>query len=334
MHHRVFSCNAMADCRAKLVSKIAKDRAAEAGTGSLLCNRAIPVLPHWLPVRRLRDDPGARWEYPDGSIKPEDGDTFRIGEGDIYTDGSCYHSADKRCAHAGWAAVQVTGEGAWVRALYGCVPGAFGQSAVVAEHIAVLYAAANAQGDIVVKSDNSAVVDGFKSGYAKVAAAGKPQAGIWRELKMGGHLAKVQAILKVKAHRDIGDAASEADRVDILGNDSADTFAKKGASLHSAGWAATAVQDLQREVVRQGRVVIAIGNVLAQWPSARELWKRQPQDDTASAEVQDSEHLDLVPRAIVGPDDLWGAESGGQDQWEDEESACHDLWGDEGLCLG
>ena len=117
--------------------------------------------------------------------------------------------------------------------------------------------------------------------------------------------------------------------MDIQGNDHADTFAKKGAGLHTANWAASAVQDLQVEVVRQAKVILAIGNVLAQWPSARQLWKQGQWTEGEDLGDSSSNHPGRVPRALWGEADAEPTVS--QDPWEDEEQACAGIWGVIGL---
>ena len=327
VYHRVFECPCKAEERKKLVTPRVAARARERGEKSLLLNRGIAVLPSGLPARPLEKVPLAQWEYPDGTSRPEFEDAFRAEDGHVYTDGSCFYSSCKDLAHAGWAAVQIDSEGQWTKALYGCVPDAFSQAAVVAEHVAVVFVAGNAADALELKCDCAAVVNGFAPGYKHAAGPERPQAGFWREVKTRGQWPNLQSISKVKAHLALADASTHAELLDIQGNDKADFFAKKGAQLHSSKWSACAIDDYKREVSTQVQAIRAVGNMLATYPSAKLLW---PPAETPSS-------LD-----VAGNDECWqplqpelslDSEHAQQPDWEGEELAALELFGDDALAM-
>ena len=115
--------------------------------------------------------------------------------------------------------------GKLIKALIGCVPCGHQQSAVIAEHTAVVWASANVvEGDaITIISDCEAVVDSFRRGYKWAGDARRPQAGYWRTIKQSGCWHYVTAILKVKAHREEAEAvdAEEKARAAALIKDAA-----------------------------------------------------------------------------------------------------------------
>ena len=178
-------------------------------------------------------------------------------------------------AHAGWACVQLYTDGTMRKALRGCVPATHQQSAVTAEHCAILWAAANTWEDAVqVYSDCSAVVTNHRQGYRVAGRASKQQAGFWREIKHSGKWDQISSILKVKAHREAQEAVDAHDLLLIKGNGFADEHAKSGAMLHSNSWPATAIRDRLREEGLQVRLIGAMGQMLASCGPAGKLWAK------------------------------------------------------------
>ena len=108
---------------------------------------------------------------------------FEERHGDIYCDGSCFFPTHPKLAAAGWACVQVDCEGNLIKALYGCVPAHIEQSAVNAEHCALVCAASAIESTATIACDCAAVVDGWRCGYTgrKLAVGGKlTTMGTWR----------------------------------------------------------------------------------------------------------------------------------------------------------
>eukprot|EP00973_Karenia_brevis_P038002 5239915-Karenia_brevis.AAC.1 len=173
-----------------------------------------------------RETAGPRWKIAGQPIQEdEDASKFNAADGPVYIDGSCLHPSHPWLAAAGWACVQVDGEGNLVKARYGCVPAGFQQSAVNAEHTAMVYAACNVSGSTSLICDCSAVVDGWKMGYKRASHHDRIQAGFWREVKMAGAMGNIAAIVKIKAHRQVTEAMTGDERRAIMGNAMADTYA-------------------------------------------------------------------------------------------------------------
>eukprot|EP00973_Karenia_brevis_P051391 7137660-Karenia_brevis.AAC.1 len=157
VHHRVFHCPMLEEARGKAFDKQILEQALAMDPKSMLLN--LGVCTSQYANLQLLPTADAAWYYPGGVTKPEADDTFKLADGPVYCDGSCQLPSHPFLAHAGWAGVQIGLDGCLIRALCGAVPGFVSQSAVNAEHIAVLFVAANIDDEVALplKVDCAAV---------------------------------------------------------------------------------------------------------------------------------------------------------------------------------
>eukprot|EP00973_Karenia_brevis_P054593 7587631-Karenia_brevis.AAC.1 len=233
--HRCWECQALREQRAQICPERVVTEARREGQGSCLYSMGIPVSQVHDII--LQSTTCARWRLADGQELGEHEVQFTRDQGPVFCDGSCYMPTHAVAAHAGWACVQIDATGAIVKVLYGCLPQSHDQTAVNAEHAALLHAGANAAEPIECILDCQAVICNYTSGYREAAAANKAQAGYWRELKRAKGWEKIASITKIQAHQDADEAQlSEEDRHRVRGNNAADEWAKAGAKIHAGQW--------------------------------------------------------------------------------------------------
>ena len=163
-------------------------------------------------------------------------DKFEGGDGEVFTDGCCFHPTNPLLARAGFSAVQMRQDGSVHKAVYGCVPAAFPQTSLAGEYSALTVAYDLSRGiDVVV--DCADLIRTFAMGIPRALRAAGPHACSWKFIarRNPDWGSCVHSVVKVKAHRalaDVRDSPGEFAR--WLGNGEADRLAKLGAGLHEA----------------------------------------------------------------------------------------------------
>ena len=164
----------------------------------------------------------------------EDGNEFKPENGYIFGDGSCYSPTNRMLSRAGWAFVQVDGEGNILKAIYGCVPAAIVQTSLAAEHFAFWAAFENARSCVYV-GDCLHVLSCFNDGFKAILTGPSPHAdfcksALSRTVDVGSRFTSVK---KIKAHKTLTQTIEAGESVaDFHGNAQADALAKEGAAMH------------------------------------------------------------------------------------------------------
>ena len=129
--------------------------------------------------------------------------------------------------------VQLDSENQIAKAIYGCLPDNMPQTSLAAECAAFFAFISYAPRGTYV-GDCEEVLSRFNSPLADALASDNAHACTWKACLMkGGHAFKRhKGVVKVKAHRSIDSAQGQADIRRLMGNDAADSLAKRGALLH------------------------------------------------------------------------------------------------------
>ncbi len=277
-HHRIWVCSSVEALRDRYTTEEMRAGAAAAPRNDPRWTRGILPVPS-LAVPPPRRDFGEEWYFSPGV--PEE----KYFDGPVYTDGSAYNPQVPEVRRAGWAVVQVDGDGRLLKAVFGHVPASVSTDQTVAagELYALRRAAELSVGALTVKTDYQGILDGWRAGEAACTAANRPNAASWRALWRTIEGADPQFV-KVKAHRSRQEAAESGDPqalLDWMGNREADRFAKRGAACHANAAGRAAADMFEDELKQSTDVAKWIGIALSQWPRATgrrprsKTWRRE-----------------------------------------------------------
>ena len=157
------------------------------------------------------------------------GDICFQGPG-VYGDGSADKHTDTTVDRAGWSVIQINEEGRLLKALAGPVLQTHPQTSPSSEHHALAAYALYSQGQGLYKGDNKGVITSWTSPASTTSKA--QYAGVTRMAK--GHSGGRIQVAWVPGHVNPEDhPQGSQDWLDAVGNDLADSWAKKGRLRHS-----------------------------------------------------------------------------------------------------
>ena len=228
--HRAFTCTATADIRDTVLSAVARRFLEQQGDTPEAAAMLRGFFPYHLVAKKsICDDNVFYFWSRSGREKPGLLD-FR---GHIYTDGSCLKGITKQGDRAGWSVVELDNEGNLVSALAGPVPYLLGQTSQAAEHCALASAVQVITAPSTIATDFLGLVEVLAKPPAVILSARRAHGGPLREVIGHPNWRKVTEIRWCKAHRSLSDhQPGSADFLDVVGNDLADSWAKKGAGAH------------------------------------------------------------------------------------------------------
>ncbi len=265
MGHRIWDCDGIGELRDDQTTENMRERARQAPRDCPYWTRGLAANP-WRSLRPPRRDYEEHWFFAAGV---EEDRTFT---GKVYSDGSAMAPQCPEARRAGWAVVQLAGDGTVSKAVYGHVPApeSSSQTAGAGEVYAVRRAHELAVGELVVTADYQALLDGASAGEKPTTASKKANAASWRGIWRATDGMRPD-IRKVKAHRTFAEAlrSEEPEAVaEWRGNRAADLYAKQGARQHYRGCGDSAFRHYEGEYERLAEVCRWIGTALAQWPRA------------------------------------------------------------------
>ena len=158
---------------------------------------------------------------------PPEGELFTLDPSqETYIDGSAFFSADPYLASAGASVIQHD-RGAVTKRLTASIPLEFPRQAAFAEHLAAMLTERHYPAGHQPKAvaDCASVVTASHRGRDFAVGEKRTAAGLWVDMRSSG----IQ-VRKTKAHRSYGEAKAQGDETDWIGNDLADTWAKKAAA--------------------------------------------------------------------------------------------------------
>ena len=163
------------------------------------------------------------------------GDWFDPKDGEVFSDGSCFHPTTPALSHAGAAVVQVDSAGEVFRAVLVTIARSLPQTPLCAEYAGLSAAFDTCRGCALVM-DCQAVITAWNHGMDQALKGFSGFECFWKAiLRRNPDPSKsVRNIHKTKAHRSLDDIASD-DTVEIArfyGNKAADDLAKEAASKH------------------------------------------------------------------------------------------------------
>ena len=187
-----------------------------------------------------------------------EGETFFLPDLPIYVDGSCFFPTEDEVRAAGAAAVQVK-DGVVVRSMFVPLPDWVEHTAGNAEHWAAQLACANAPRPVVIIADCSSVVTTLIKSKIEAMDWKRPHAGFWAEANFEG----VQ-VIKTKAHRSREEAEACGDMEHFIGNEEADTAAKKAAKAGLPTDERVA-ERFANESFRRTKYLMSVAQILGTW---------------------------------------------------------------------
>ena len=222
--HRLWLCEETAVFRRRLPRGLRR-MAGRCAEPSLLLTKAWAAAPDVAPPPTQGTVVGYS---PTKCFVPATEVVLRPDGGRCFGDGSAYHNRIPELATAGWAMVQVSGEGCLVGARFGSVPSVLPQTAASGEHYAPVGGLSTGHATAYdVAIDCAGVSTAHERGDQWATAERRPMAFIWRQLR------RIRMSVRwVKAHLVVGDGPV-ADQIGVVGNTLADGFAKLGAALHA-----------------------------------------------------------------------------------------------------
>ena len=161
------------------------------------------------------------------SPAPPEGEPFTLDPSqETYIDGSAFFSADPYLASAGASVIQHD-RGEVTKRLTASIPLEFPRQAAFAEHLAAMLTERHYPAGHQPKAvaDCASVVTASHRGRDFAVGEKRTAAGLWVDMRSSG----IQ-VRKTKAHRSYGEAKAQGDETDWIGNDLADTWAKKAAA--------------------------------------------------------------------------------------------------------
>ncbi len=277
-HHRVWECTATEPLRMEYTTEEMRRGAGDAERNHRYWTRAITLNPS-ATVPPPRRDFGEEWHFAPGAAHE------RNFAGTVYTDGSAFYPQCADIRRAGWAVVQIDSDGGLVKALFGHVPASISteQTVSAGEIYAMRRATELRIGELTIKTDYQGILDGLQAGEAATTSARRPNAASWRAFwrAADGTAPRAQ---KVKAHRSREEAAAEGSLeaiTDWTGNKWADTYAKRGAALHTNAEGHKAAEAYEGNFKQLTAIATWIGIALSQWPRmaggrpANKHWRRE-----------------------------------------------------------
>ena len=117
-----------------------------------------------------------------------------------------------------------------------------------------------------------------EAGVRQASSSNKPLGGLWKLIENECLTERSDATMKVKSHRFLSALHQEWQRGAVawdeylwaVGNDHADKAANAARKWHN--YTDEHIEHVRKERAYARRVAVAMGNMLAEWPSARDLW--------------------------------------------------------------
>ena len=205
----------------------------------------------------------------------------------IFVDGSCIHPAGvPGLARAAWSAVICREGSDQAKVCSGPVWQPLPQTSAAAEWVALAAAVQYTDGDdqYVVYSDYENVCRKGLRNWDQAAEAGSVYAGVRRDAAGHPGAARIDAVLKAKAHQDLqGLSPGTAEHYLAVGNAMADQAAKDKAAEQDRQeqWRVTEASQ-QRSLL--DKVIRYVGEALVLWPKLQgKLVKAAKEDDSEAA---------------------------------------------------
>ena len=290
LRHGLFRCPSMAlHLHHRDLGATAVAGAEKVEEHALFSRGLVPDLRHQAPLAVRRE-----------TVVWDSRSTTGTLEGHVFLDGSRINGNDVLLARAGWGVAMVRVVGEVVARAWGPYTGLI-QCIDAAEVFAAVMALRLGVPPLVLYSDSSFFVDGWKLGKKWCTAVGRAHADVWRLFWTVAEDFGVQAItvVKVKGHATQamvdGGVVSEVDR---WGNEQADDAAKKGAAMHPDVGQTVEDQTAQRATAYQCALWLGVGLEAAQQTGAlpRELTSQQKADRPRGRQKK---------RIEVIPDQVW-----------------------------
>ncbi len=265
--HRIYECPRSQDARDKMLDHALLQKARNAPRGSLFWTRALARDPR-TELPPATDAHDEQWFFADDVE-----DRAKVLTGDIYIDGSALFPTCAAARRAGWAAVNLKADGTVRVAVFGPVPVGVSpsQTAAAGELHALRRAAELACGEVRFLTDYQSAVNGNRRGPAATTGYRTASAAAWRGFWRATD-GEAKEVLKVEAHRSAKSAREDENDADAvtkkLGNDAADTFAKRGAAAHHTASELALLEDYAAGEAELRGLALFIGTALANWPPA------------------------------------------------------------------
>eukprot|EP00973_Karenia_brevis_P095604 12428148-Karenia_brevis.AAC.1 len=199
-----------------------------------------------------------------GGSKIEDTSSWHV-QGSIYYDGSCYRGYDEDLSRAAFAVVEVDGSGQPAATLLGTVPPSMPQTSQAAEQCGRAAAVQLLAGSSELVGDCQTVVNCARLPDLAATHHKRMYAGMRRLALVSGRSNLVRDDRKVQAHRSIHEASDANDRIDILGNSAADSFANEAQMLHDLP-SPDVKHEIDRKLSRLRSIVRVLVATVPLWP--------------------------------------------------------------------
>ncbi len=278
--HRVYRCSHGEEARRRYMDPKWTKKAEEEGERSIGFKYGIFPRPEC--EDQLAEDQCKTWRlqrnaYGEVERAEMEGDEdqdilFNAGDGPMASDGSLLEPRHGRLQKGGWAAIQCDHEGKFLKGMCGTIKREPRMSSTLLEHLAFHQLAIRIDGGGDVLIDNAAVVARGKASRADQTGAKSFYAGFWRDIhsvRKGRGQEQEIGCIKIKAHVKQEDTKNRQERVQHAANEQADYFANHANSTHQHE--ASIARQWKKEYEEYIEFLRAVGRILDQWPSMREL---------------------------------------------------------------